>query len=54
MRCEAADGREYVLAVPDTRTNGVWVLMAKAQDDEAHPTTDALAVVVEGAVAAYA
>ena len=54
VRCEAADGTEYVVAVRDSRrTDGVWILMAKAQDDEPHPTTDVLTKVLEGVTAAY-
>ena len=54
VRCEAADGIEYAVAVRDSRrTDGVWVLIAKAQDDEPHPTADVLTTVLEGVTAAY-
>jgi hypothetical protein len=53
VRCEAADGIEYVVAARDSRTDGVWVLMAKAQDDEPHPTTDVLTAVLAGVAATY-
>jgi len=53
VRCEAEDGIEYTVAAPDTRTDGVWVLQAKAQDDAARPTSDVLTTLLDGVVAAY-
>jgi hypothetical protein len=54
VRCEADDGIEYAVAVPDTRSDGVWVLIAKAQDDAEHPSADVLVTLLDGVVAAYA
>jgi hypothetical protein len=53
VRCEAADGIEYVVALRDSRTDGVWVVMSKAQSDEPHPTTDVLTTVMAGVAETY-
>jgi hypothetical protein len=53
VRCEELDGTSYALVLPDSRTSGVWVLYAMARGDAAHPATDVLRPVVEGAVSAF-
>jgi hypothetical protein len=53
VRCEELGGITYALVLPDTRTSGVWTLIASARSDAAHPATDVLRPVIEGAVAAF-
>jgi hypothetical protein len=53
VRCEELDGISYALVLPDTRTAGVWTLIASARSDAAHPATDVLRPVIEGAAAAF-
>jgi hypothetical protein len=53
VRCEEPDGISYALVLPDIRTTGVWVLSGMARSDAAHPATDVLRPVVEGAVSAF-
>ena len=53
VRCEELDGISYALVLPDTRTAGVWTLIASARSDAAHPATDVLRPVIDGAVAAF-
>jgi len=52
VRCEELGGITYALVLPDTRTAGVWTLIASARSDAAHPATDVLRPVIQGAVAA--
>ena len=53
VRCEDLDGISFALVLPDTRTTGVWTLIAGARSDAAHPATDVLRPVIEGAAAAF-
>jgi hypothetical protein len=53
VRCEELDGISYALVLPDTRTPGVWVLSGMARSDAAHPATDVLRPVIEGAAASF-
>jgi hypothetical protein len=53
VRCEELDGITYALVLPDTRTAGVWTLIASARSDAAHPATDVLRPVIEGVVDAF-
>jgi hypothetical protein len=53
VRCEELDGIGYILVTRDTRTAGVWSLSGSARSDAAHPATDVLRPVIEGAVATF-
>jgi hypothetical protein len=56
IRCGGMDDRydaQFVLAVPDARGAGVWVLAASAQLDEAHPSSYALTTLVDAVTRAY-
>ena len=53
VRCDDVDGISYVVVTRDTRTAGVWSLSASARPDAAHPATDVLRPVIEGAIAAF-
>lgn len=53
VRCEELDGITYDVLTRDTRTPGIWVLGGSARSDAAHPATDVLRPVIEGAIAAF-
>ena len=53
VRCEELDGITYALVLPDTRTAGVWTLIASARSDAARPATVVLRPLIEGAAAAF-
>jgi hypothetical protein len=53
VRCEELGGITYALVLPDTRTAGVWTLIASARSDATHPALDVFRPVIEGAVDAF-
>ncbi|WP_456559435.1 hypothetical protein [Blastococcus sp. SYSU D00922] len=53
VSCEELDGTTYVLALPDARGRGIWVLNVSARSDAAHPATDLLVPVIDGVVSAF-